>query len=118
MFKVDTQIDVAVVPSKLDLQAMRASGPGGQNVNKTNSAVRARDIVTGEVVTASLHRSQAQNRRAAVRKIAQRLVDKAEEANSAREQSRWVSIRSLYAVIRLAFFMTKGSAHESINQLR
>ena len=86
---VDTRIDTAAKPENVHFQSMRSSGPGGQNVNKTNSAVRARDLASGETATASSHRSQSQNRREAAKKLAQLLIDQMKNLNNQREKSRW-----------------------------
>lgn len=61
----------------IEFQTLKASGPGGQHVNKTESAVRATHKPTGVFVVASDSRSQMQNKKLAV----ERLADKFEEHN-------------------------------------
>lgn len=66
-------------PSKVEFEAFRAGGPGGQHVNKTSTAVRAVYTPTGDAVNCSEQRSQFQNRQAALLRLKQKL----EEKNSA-----------------------------------
>lgn len=56
-----------------EAEAFHASGPGGQGVNTTDSAVRMRHVPTGIVVTSREQRSQLQNRASCLRKIRQQL---------------------------------------------
>ena len=60
-----------------DVQAFRASGPGGQGVNTTDSAVRMRHVPSGIVVTARESRSQFQNRASCLRKLKEELARRA-----------------------------------------
>ncbi|MDP5110015.1 MAG: peptide chain release factor H [Rickettsiaceae bacterium] len=71
----------------ITFQTMRASGPGGQHVNTTDSAVRAIHKPTGITVTASEERSQHQNKKLAVARIASELT-KRQKANLAKEQKK------------------------------
>ena len=57
-----------------DVQTYRASGPGGQNRNKVETAVRIRHRASGIAVTATESRSQAENRARALRRLRQALV--------------------------------------------
>ena len=66
-----------------EAEAFHASGPGGQGVNTTDSAVRMRHLPTGIVVTSREQRSQLQNRATCLRKIRRKL-----EALSYRPKSR------------------------------
>lgn len=56
-----------------EAEAFHASGPGGQGVNTTDSAVRMRHLPTGITVTSREQRSQLQNRQSCLRKIRQQL---------------------------------------------
>ena len=70
-------------------ETMRASGPGGQHVNRTESAVRATHVPTGLQATASEERSQHRNKALAVARLAQRLREVEERGRGEAERSRW-----------------------------
>jgi peptide chain release factor len=73
----------------IDYQAMRASGPGGQHVNKTDSAVRATHRPTGLVATAQEQRSQHANRKLARLKLAILLEERRGQAKDDARRSKW-----------------------------
>jgi peptide chain release factor len=70
-------------------QAMRASGPGGQHVNKTDSAVRATHLPTGLTATAQDQRSQFANRKLARMKLAMLIDERRQQAKAGDRRDRW-----------------------------
>ena len=92
MPEADDASDVIINPADVRVDTFRASGAGGQHVNKTDSAVRLTHAPTGIVVECQDGRSQHKNKEQAWRILAARIKDKATREQAAKEASERKSL--------------------------
>jgi peptide chain release factor 2 len=85
--EAEADTDISLGPDDLKVDTFRSSGPGGQHMQKTSSAVRLTHLTTGLVITCQSERSQHQNKEIALKILLSRLLE-LELAKKAEERAR------------------------------
>ena len=123
MPEIDDDTSVQINPEDIKMEVYRASGAGGQKVNKTSSAVRLIHIPTGIVVSCQVERSQYQNREVAMRMLTSKLVeikerehlDKIEDIKGEQKEIAWGSQIRSYVFMPYTLVKDHRTGYESGN---
>ena len=123
MPEIDDSIQVDIKPEDIKMDVYRASGAGGQKVNKTSSAVRLTHIPTGIVVASQVERSQYQNRDVAMKMLVSKLVeikerehlDKIEDIKGVQKEITWGSQIRSYVFMPYTMVKDHRTSYETGN---
>lgn len=123
MPEIDDNIQVDINPEDIKMDVYRASGAGGQKVNKTSSAVRLTHIPTGIVVACQVERSQHQNREVAMKMLMSKLMeikerehlDKIEDIKGVQKEITWGSQIRSYVFMPYTLVKDHRTSYETGN---
>ena len=121
--EIDETIEVEINADDLKVDTYRASGAGGQKVNKTSSAVRLTHIPTGIVVASQVERSQYQNRDVAMKMLMSKLLEikerehleKIEDIKGVQKEITWGSQIRSYVFMPYTLVKDHRTSFESGN---
>lgn len=123
MPEIDDDIQIDINPEDIKMDVYRASGAGGQKVNKTSSAVRLTHVPTGIVVACQVERSQHQNREVAMKMLMSKLMeikerehlDKIEDIKGVQKEITWGSQIRSYVFMPYTLAKDHRTSFESSN---
>ena len=123
MPEIDEEIDVEISEEDIKMDVFRASGAGGQHVNKTSSAVRLTHLPTGIVTSCQNERSQIQNRTIAMKLLKSKLVEikerehleKIEDIKGEQKDIAWGSQIRSYVFMPYTLVKDHRTNHETGN---
>jgi peptide chain release factor 2 len=121
--EVEDRIEIEINDKDLRIDTFRASGPGGQHVNKTSSAVRLTHLPTGIVVSSQTERSQHRNKEVAMKVLRARLYDlerrkraeKKQEMQETQKEIAWGSQIRSYVLQPYRLVKDHRTRHEEGN---
>ena len=90
--EVSDEVKIEIRDEDLEEKAIRSSGPGGQHVNKTSSAIQLRHLPTGILICCQAERSQHKNRAMALKMLRARLARIEEEKREAEQAAKYTSM--------------------------
>lgn len=123
MPEIDDDIKIEIPPEEIKMDVYRASGAGGQKVNKTSSAVRLTHIPTGIVVASQVERSQYQNRDVAMKMLISKLMEikerehleKIEDIKGVQKEITWGSQIRSYVFMPYTLVKDHRTSYETGN---
>ena len=90
--EISDEVKIEIRDEDLEEKAIRSSGPGGQHVNKTSSAIQLRHLPTGILICCQAERSQHKNRAMALKMLRARLARIEEEKREAQQAAKYTSM--------------------------